>query len=159
LNPIIAVDVVPFKLRIAKEFGATHTVNGRVGDVRSRILRTLPGGSDVVVDTTGLNAVREQSYELTAPHGRTILVGVPRKGDRMSIDSFPLHFGKRITGSEGGSSDPSYDIPRLIALERSGRFSLDRMITRTYALSEINSAIRKMRTGSVIRVGISMQGD
>jgi Zn-dependent alcohol dehydrogenase len=156
LNPIVAVDVLPFKLKMAKEFGATHVVNGKTADTRNFVQKLFPSGADIVVDTTGINAIRELSYELTAPAGRTILVGVPKKGDRMAIDSFPLHFAKRITGSEGGSCNPTYDIPRLVALEKAGRFSLDKMITKTYSLGQINQAIKAVKEGKVIRVGIKM---
>lgn len=158
LNPIVAVDVVPFKLKMSKLFGATMTINSQGKDIRKILRKIFPSGADIVVDTTGINTIRELSYELTAHvTGRTILVGVPKKDDKMAIDSFPLHFGRIITGSEGGSCNPSYDIPRLIALEQSGRFSLKGMITKSYPLSRINQAITAVRKGNVIRCGITFR--
>ena len=59
--------------------------------------------ADVVIETTGNSRVIETAYELTKSDGKTILVGVPKKGDNISIYSLPLHFKKVLTGSEGGA--------------------------------------------------------
>ncbi len=155
--PIVAIDINDYKLEKAKEFGATHTINSIKEDTRKKISEYLPVGVDVVVDTTGIKEVRELAYEIASNEGRTILVGVPKKGEKICIDSFPLHFTKKITGSHGGSSNPSYDIPRLIRLQESGRFNLEKMITKIYTLDGVNDAIHQMRTGDVIRCIIKME--
>src|SRR5205085_1516008 len=70
-------------------------------------------GFDAVVDTTGLNRLREIAYDATrAKSGVTVLCGVPFSEDRLSIDSFPLHMGRRLIGSHGGDAAPDTDIPR-----------------------------------------------
>ena len=84
-------------------------------------------------------------------------MGVPKAGEKMSIDSFQLHFKKRITGSHGGSSNPAYDIPRILRLQESGRFSLEKMITKMYPLEQVNDAIADLRAGNVIKSVIKMQ--
>ena len=89
------------------------------------------------------------AYQLTHPKGRTVLVGVPRKGDNISLYSLPLHFGKVITGSHGGESNPSVDIPKYIRLYQAGRLKLDELITDTFTLNEINKAIDMMRKGKI----------
>ena len=154
--PIIAIDINDFKLEKAKEFGATHMINSLKEDPSKKIKEYVPEGVDAAVDTTGIKKIRELAYELTNKEGTTVLVGVPKKGDKMCIDSFPLHFTKKITGSHGGSSNPSYDIPRLIRLQESGRFNLEKMITKTYAVDDINDAIEEVRTGDVIRCMIKL---
>ena len=116
----------------------------------------MPGGVDIVIDTTGIKSVRELSYELTSKDGRTIFVGVPKHGENISIDSFPLHFTKRIKGSFGGNINPSYDIPRLIRLYQFGGYNLDGMISQTYTLDKINEAIEMVRNGDVLRCLIKM---
>src|SRR4030095_14300498 len=117
--PIVAVDVVDSKLEWARKFGATHTFNGRDENLPAKIRAVVgAGGADVVGDTTGRARVIEQAYELTHADGKTILVGVPRKGDNISIYSLPLHFKKVLTGSHGGSAGPHGDIPRSIRLMR-----------------------------------------
>ncbi len=150
-NPIIAVDVNDFKLEKAKQFGATHIINSKREDVVSALRKLFPQGMDVVVETTGLNSVKELCCDLASPIGKTVFVGVTAKGEKMLLDSTPLHFGKKIVASYGGSSNPSYDIPRLIQLEMSGRFDLNGMITHDFCLEDINKAFEAIQAGHVLR--------
>ena len=155
-NPIIAVDINDYKLEQAKKSGATNLINSLKEDVQSRIKDMLPNGVDVVVDTTGIKIVRELAYELTSKDGRTILVGVPKAGEKISIDSFPLHFTKKITGSHGGDAQPSYDIPRLVRLQKSGYFNPDDIISHVFSLDQINEAIAFLRKGDALRCLIKL---
>lgn len=155
-NPIIAVDIRDDKLAKAKEFGATHTINSKKEDVRGRIKQILATGADVAVDCTGIKEIRELCYEITHENGRTVLVGVPMAGERMAIDSFPLHFNKVITGSHGGSIKPDYVIPRLMGLQKTGRLSLEGMITHEFSLAQINDALDLVRNGDALRCVIKM---
>lgn len=154
--PIITVDINDFKLQQSRTFGATHTFNSSQEDVRARILELLPDGADAIVDTTGIKSIRELAYELTHKEGRTIFVGVPKAGEKISIDSFPLHFTKWIAGSHGGDARPHYDIPRLVRLHQQGRLQLENMITHTFSLDQINEAITLLRTGDALRCVIKM---
>ena len=110
----------------------------------------------MVIDTTGNARVIEQAYELTHPDGKTILVGVPRKGDNVSIYTLPLHFKKVLTGSHGGSIDPHLEIPRLMRLWRIGKLNLEGLITHRFTLDEINKALDLFRSGLAGRCLISM---
>jgi S-(hydroxymethyl)glutathione dehydrogenase / alcohol dehydrogenase len=156
-NPIVALDVVDSKLEWARTFGATHAFNAKDDDVADKI-RAVVGaqGADVVVDTTGRARVIELAYELTHPDGKTILVGVPRKGDNISIYSLPLHFRKVLTGSHGGSAEPHVDIPRFIRLMKAGKLSLDGLVTHEYPLDQVNEAIATVRRGEAGRVMLRM---
>ena len=149
-RPVIAVDLFDNRLALARQMGATHTINSGREDARAKI-RQIGGsaGVDVFVDNTGQPAVIEMGYELTGPRGRVILVGVPRKGNDIRIHTLPLHFGKVLTGSHGGEAQPGEDIPRYHALFRSGRIKLRELITDRFALDDINRAIAGMRDGSV----------
>jgi S-(hydroxymethyl)glutathione dehydrogenase/alcohol dehydrogenase len=111
---------------------------------------------DVVIDTTGKSKVIEDAYRYTAPHGRTILVGVPRHDNPITIHSLPLHFGKVLTGSHGGAAKPHEDIPRLAKLVRAGKLNLDGLITHEYALDCINEALDMVRSGDAGRVLVRM---
>jgi S-(hydroxymethyl)glutathione dehydrogenase/alcohol dehydrogenase len=150
-NPIIAVDIQDDKLSQAKHFGATHVINSKKEDVRARIKQILPQGADAAVDGTGIKEIRELCYEVTSNEGRTVLVGVPLAGEKISIDSLPLHFEKSITGSHGGDVNPDYVIPRLVALQNTGRLSLDGMISHEFPFNRINEALELMRRGEVLR--------
>lgn len=155
--PIIAVDINDFKLKNAAELGVTHIINSKKENAKDKILQLVgKNGVDVAVDTTGIKEVRELAYDLTSNEGRTILVGVPKAGEKMCIDSFPLHFTKYLTGSHGGDCNPSYDIPRLIRLQQSGKFNLDKMITKIYSLEQINQSIEDVRFGDVVRCVVQM---
>lgn len=148
--PIIAVDIYDNKLKMAKTFGATHLINSRNCNVKEEILRILDSqGADVTVDNTGNIEIIQLAYDTTQPNGRTILVGVPQYNTKASIYTLPLHFGKVITGSHGGESNPSIDIPRYLRLFQIGKLKLDYLITDHYNLDEINIAIGKMRKGKI----------
>ena len=148
--PIIAVDLHDNRLDLARQMGATHGVNSSGGDVRQTILGIAGNaGIDVFIDNTGQPSVIEMGYQITKPQGRVTLVGVPRKGDHINIQSLPLHFGKILSGSHGGETVPQTDIPRYHRLYRSGRIKLRELITDYYALDQINEAIACMRSGKI----------
>ena len=157
-HPIIAVDLVDTKLDMAKRFGATHGFNANTTPDLADEIRNIvgPAGVDVVIDTTGNARVIEQAYELTHEDGKTILVGVPRKGDNISIYSLPLHFKKVLTGSHGGSAEPHLEIPRYIRLCQEKKMTLDGLITHEFNLTEINEAIQLVRSGESGRVLVNM---
>src|SRR5690242_8317173 len=103
-DPIIAVDIHDHKLDLARSFGATHLINTKRSDLRDGVRKIVgKAGVDVFVENTGLVNLIEAAYELTGARGRTILVGVPRHDQDITIHSLPLHFGKVLTGCEGGS--------------------------------------------------------
>jgi S-(hydroxymethyl)glutathione dehydrogenase/alcohol dehydrogenase len=76
-------------------------------------------------------------------------VGVPKKGNTISIYSLPLHFGKVITGSHGGETNPTDDIPRYLKLFQAGLLGLNELITHEFTLDDINTAITMMRSGEI----------
>jgi S-(hydroxymethyl)glutathione dehydrogenase/alcohol dehydrogenase len=150
-HPIIAVDLHEPKLELARSLGATHTIDARAENALDEIRSIVgPDGVDVAVETTGLADVIETAYEATSAHGRVVLVGVPAKnGRRPSLYTLPLHFDKVLTGSEGGSSRPDADIPKLVRLCQAGKLTVDGLVTRRYGLDQINDAIDDLRAGSV----------
>lgn len=156
-DPVIAIDIYDNKLRLAKEFGATHIINSLKTDVKKEIYKiTGRRGVDVAVDNTGVVSVINQAYEITSNTGRTILVGVPRFDEKINIYSLPLHFEKKIYGSHGGETNPSVDIPKYLNLYRKGILKLNGMITDSFSLDEINSAIEGMKKGSIVKCIIKM---
>ena len=155
--PLIGVDLLAHKLEMGKKFGLTHTVVGGKEYVNDVIFDIVgPNGADVVIETTGNSRIIEQAYELTHPDGKTILVGVPNKGDNISIYSLPLHFNKVLTGSHGGDAVPDLVIPRYIRLMESGNMTLDGLITHEFELDEINDALDLFRSGEAGRIIVKM---
>lgn len=156
-NPIIAIDKYVSKLEMARQFGATHVINSAELNPKAEVLKISgPGGVDVAVDTTGLVSLIEQAYDVTSARGRTVLVGVPPAGNKMSLYTLPLHFEKVLTGSHGGEADPTTDIPRYADLYRLGKLRLGEMITRRFTLDQINEAIEAMRGGEAGRFIIQL---
>lgn len=148
--PIIGIDIYDHKLEKAREFGATHTFNSSDNDFLEPARELLKGNADVVIDGTGIPSVIEQAYHLTSGKGRTILFGVMHHSDKLSINTLPLHFGKILTGSEGGASQPSKDIPRYLRMIDAERFDPKPMISHSGSLHDVNTLIDKMRSGEVI---------
>ncbi|MBI4586609.1 MAG: zinc-binding dehydrogenase [Planctomycetes bacterium] len=156
--PIAAVDLHECKLEKAREFGATHLFQaGRPGLEDSLMELSGGRGFDAAVDVTGNNKIRQLAYDLTANSGRTILAGVPHCQDQITIDSFPLHFGRTIIGSHGGDTAPDRDIPRYIKLHELGKLKLDELITHRFRLEEINEAVEQMKSGKACRCIIAMR--
>ena len=156
--PIVAIDLYDEKLQLAKKFGATHVINSSNECVTTQLKVILESSNpDVVVDNTGVTDVINEAYNLTSSSGRTVLVGVPKKGENASIDTLPLHFQKRLIGSEGGDCKPDIDIPNYLRLYENKILDLEGMITAHYSLDDINSAIKAMREGRIAgRVIVSM---
>jgi S-(hydroxymethyl)glutathione dehydrogenase / alcohol dehydrogenase len=152
-NPIIAIDIYDHKLKMASKFGATHLINLKQSEIQDEIRKILgPKGVEVFIDCTGQVQLIERAYELTAPKGRTIMVGQPRHDQNLTIHSILKHFsGKVLTDSAGGQTNPTEDIPRYLNLYRRGVLKLDNLVTHEYSLSEINTALDIIRNGEAGR--------
>ena len=148
-SPIIAVDLHDSRLELARSLGASQTINSARCDAEALILEALAGQPlDVFIDNTGVPAVIELGYRLTHREGRVILVGVPRLGQNLNVYSLPLHFGKVLSGSQGGECRPDRDIPRYLRLLERGSLQLDRFVSARFPLEQINTAIAAMRDGA-----------
>jgi S-(hydroxymethyl)glutathione dehydrogenase/alcohol dehydrogenase len=155
--PIMVIDLYNHKLEQARQFGATHTVNASHNNIESFLKEFSHGrGFDVTVDTTGNADVFQMAYNLTSGTGKVILAGVMHYQKRITIDAFPLHFGRQIIGSHGGDTRPDIDIPRYIELYKRGKLKLDAQITHRYCLDNINEALDAVRRGEAGRCLISM---
>lgn len=155
LHPIVSLDRFDHKLAKARLYGATHTINVDQENVRDRILEIVdPHGADIVVDGTGSPQVIQTCYDLTHRHGRCILFGVMPHDKNVTLHTLPLHFGKSLIGSEGGSSHPEIDIPRIVRMIQAKRFDPQGFISHRGKLEQINDLIAKMRSGEVIHAMI-----
>jgi len=149
-HPIVAVDLHDEKLILAKKLGATHTINSSTENWFEKGLQlTLNQGFDVAIDNTGNTEIISQCYEIANDSGRTILVGVPKKGKKASFYTLPLHFNKTILGSHGGNGNPSKDILRYQRLYELGKINFDNLVTRIFTLDEINLAIEEIINGNI----------
>ncbi|MGH3615683.1 MAG: S-(hydroxymethyl)mycothiol dehydrogenase [Pseudonocardia sp.] len=150
---IIAVDIDDKKLQWAKEFGATHTINGRETDVVAGIQAMTDGnGANVVVDAVGRPETFKQAFYARDLAGTVVLVGVPTP--EMTID-LPLIdvFGRggATKSSWYGDCLPSRDFPMLIDLFLQGRLPLDKFVSETISLDDVEEAFHRMERGEVLR--------
>jgi S-(hydroxymethyl)mycothiol dehydrogenase len=150
---IIAVDVDDTKLEWAKGFGATHTVNSSNEDAVEAIRAATGGfGADVCIDAVGHPEVYRQCFDARDLAGTVVLVGVPRPD--MTVDlPFIEVFGRggALKSSWYGDCLPSRDFPMLIDLYLQGRLDLDRFVSETISLEEVENAFHKMERGEVLR--------
>ncbi|MFI7460957.1 S-(hydroxymethyl)mycothiol dehydrogenase [Nonomuraea sp. NPDC049646] len=150
---IIAVDVDDRKLEWARGFGATHTVNSRESDPVEAI-RDLTGGfgADVVIDAVGRPETYEQAFHARDLAGTVVLVGVPTPEMRLELPLLDV-FGRggALKSSWYGDCLPSRDFPMLIDLFLQNRLPLDRFVTETIGLDQVEEAFAKMHRGEVLR--------
>ncbi|MGQ0774401.1 MAG: S-(hydroxymethyl)mycothiol dehydrogenase [Pseudonocardiales bacterium] len=156
---IIAVDVDPGKLRWAAEFGATHTVNARESDVVEAVREHTGGfGADVVIDAVGRPETWEQAFFARDLAGTVVLVGVPTP--ELTVPSLPLieFFGRggALKSSWYGDCLPERDFPMLVDLHLQGRLPLDKFVSETITLDDVEHAFEKMHHGEVLRSVVLM---
>lgn len=149
---IIVVDPIESKRAEAMEFGATHTL-APGDDIVEQVKALTEGfGADYTIDAVGAPAVLGQAFDATIAGGTIVCVGVPAPDARPSLPGPQLVRDEKIvTGSLYGSSRPAIDIPLILDLYASGRLPLDKMISKTYPLAEINEAFEDMAAGKLNR--------
>ncbi len=156
---VIAIDVHPGRLALARELGATHLVDAAKDDSRQAILSLTGGvGVDGVIETSGNPRALETAIKVLASAGTCVVVGVPSRGEPGSFDVIDLVArGLRIVGTNQGDANPRVVIPQLIELYRLGRLPIERIV-QTFAFDAINEASAASLDGSVIKPVLVMGG-
>ncbi|WP_055489259.1 S-(hydroxymethyl)mycothiol dehydrogenase [Streptomyces sp. TP-A0356] len=150
---IIAVDIDDRKLAIAKELGATHTVNSGETDPVEAI-RELTGGfgADVVIEAVGRPETYKQAFYARDLAGTVVLVGVPTPEMKLELPLLDVFArGGALKSSWYGDCLPSRDFPMLVDLHLQGRLPLEKFVTETIALDEVEKAFERMHRGDVLR--------
>jgi S-(hydroxymethyl)mycothiol dehydrogenase len=151
---IVAVDLDDRKLAIAREFGATHTVNASTGDPVEGVKAATGGlGADVCIEAVGNPKVLEQAFYARDLAGTVVQVGVPNPTMKMPDIPMIEFFGRggALKPSWYGDCLPSKDFPMLIDLYLQGRLDLDRFVTETISLEGVEEAFHRMERGEVLR--------
>ena len=152
-SKVIAVDLDPRKLDLAREFGATHVVDASREDAVAAIQAVTDGnGADVCIEAVGNPKVLEQAFYARDLAGTVVQVGVPTPDMRIDLPMIDF-FGRggQLKPSWYGDCLPSRDFPLLIDLYLQGRLDLDRFVTETIALGEVEEAFGRMERGEVLR--------
>ncbi|WP_028227909.1 NAD(P)-dependent alcohol dehydrogenase [Paraburkholderia ferrariae] len=155
---IVAIDVVPSRLELARELGATHTINSRDGDVTEAVRSVTGGGADFALESTGLPQVLSAAIEALGGLGTIGVVGAPKLGTRAEFDVNNLLLGGRsIRGIVEGDSVPQVFIPQLVQLYQQGRFPFDRLV-KFYTLEQINQAAEDSAQGITLKPILRIAG-
>lgn len=155
---IIAIDVLDMKLDLAREFGATETVNAKDTDPVEAVLELTKGGVHYAFECIGAKRTAEQAFEMLATGGTATLMGVMPADMKLEFSGRDLFYRqKKILGSLMGSNQFPTDIPRLCDFYMDGRLPLDRMISKRIRLDEINEGFEALKSGSVARSVITFE--
>ncbi|MGR3412812.1 zinc-binding dehydrogenase, partial [Pseudooceanicola nanhaiensis] len=155
---IIAIDVLDMKLDLAREFGATETVNAKDTDPVEAVLELTGGGVHYAFECIGAKRTAEQAFEMLATGGTATLMGVMPADMKLEFSGRDLFYRqKKILGSLMGSNQFPTDIPRLCDFYMDGRLPLDRMISKRIRLDEINEGFEALKSGSVARSVITFE--
>jgi aryl-alcohol dehydrogenase len=149
---IIGIDVNRARLELARELGATHTIDAGEEDAEAAIKAATGGlGADYAIESTGVAAVLRTAVDATAPTGTTGVIGAPALGTEVSLDINGLLVpGRTVRGIVEGDAVPDIFIPRLLELWRQGRFPVDRLM-RHYDLDALDEAAHDAEAGRVIK--------
>lgn len=152
-STIIAVDLADNKLELARNFGATHTVNGGSEDAVSKCKELTGGhGPDFSFEAVGVPQLMVDAHNATRRGGTTTIVGVGKLTDSVPFNALMLSMdGKTIKGSFYGDTNFRSDMPMLLDLYRGGKLNLDDMVSQTYSIDEAPQAIQDMEAGKNAR--------
>ena len=166
---LIAIDVTQSRLDLAREMGATHTVNSTaLGDktlssviqnlpiysgtgTKTEITSPLPTGPSIIVDTTGLSHIMREALNAVEQLGTIIQLTHRGPGSSITID-LPEHMrkGARFVGTIQGNADPVQSIPMLVGWYREGKFPLERM-EKTFQVEEWETALKELESGQTVK--------
>lgn len=155
---VVAVDRLDSKLDIARSLGATLTVNASDPGAIDAIKAATGGGVDFSFEMAGAIPALEFAYRITRRGGTTVTAGLPNPKEAWALQAVSLIAEERtVKGSYIGSCVPVRDVPRYVALFKSGRLPVDRLLSETLSLDEINPALDRLARGESIRQVILME--
>ena len=156
---IIAIDLHPGRLALARELGATDVIDVSKEDAKASIAVATGGvGLTGVIETSGNSAALKTAIQSLASRGTCVVIGIPARGEPGTFDvNDVVGRGLRIVGTNQGDANPRTFIPQLVELYRRGQLPIDRIVT-TFDFSAINEASAASHNGSVIKPVLLMNG-
>ncbi len=156
---IIAIDLADDKLALARELGATHTVNAGSESAVQEVRDISGGGVDMAFELAGSVRALELAYNVTARGGTTVTAGLPHPEHKLGIAAVSLVAEERtLKGSYIGTCVPRRDLPRYMSLYDQGRLPVDRLLSDVIELDDINLGFERLAAGEAIRQVIRMPG-
>lgn len=154
---IIAIDLADDKLALARELGATHTVNAADPAAVDEVKAISSGGVDMAFELAGSVRALELAYNVTTRGGTTVTAGLPHPEHKLGIPAVSLVAEERtLQGSYIGTCVPRRDLPRYMDLYTQGKLPVDRLLSDVLTLEEINLGFERLAAGHAIRQVIRM---
>ena len=148
----MAIDLNETKLALAREVGATATVNARRETAADELRSLTQGGVDFAFEMAGAIPAMELAWRITRRGGSTVSAGLPSPAHRFALSPVTLVAEERsLRGSYIGSSVPARDLPRYVALFRRDKLPIDRLMGETLALEDINRGFDRLASGDALR--------
>lgn len=148
---IIAIDMVPSKLDLARKFGATDTINGRENDPIEAVKELTGGGVHYAFEAIGLKQTAEQAFGMLRNGGTATVIGMIPPGDMVTLHGPDFLMEKKIQGSFMGSNRFRVDMPRFVDFYMQGRLHLDDLVSAHIKLKDVNEAMQQLETGEIAR--------
>jgi S-(hydroxymethyl)glutathione dehydrogenase/alcohol dehydrogenase len=149
---IVAIDLNPYKLELARQFGATDTIDPSGGDPVTQVRDLFSGGGvDYSFEAIGLKSTVEQAYAILKKAGTATIIGMLPPGTTIELPASGFLREKKMQGSVMGSSRFRQDMPRYVELYLAGRLKLDELVSRRIGLDAINDGYESMKRGDVAR--------
>ena len=156
-SPVVAVDLSEEKLALARSLGPVRTVNAADPDAVEQVRALTGGGAEVALEMAGSAKALEAAWKMTRRGGTTVTAGLPPPEAALAVNIVSLVAEERtLKGSYIGTCVPSRDIPRFVALFREGRLPVDRLLSGTTALEDINAAFDDLAEGKAVRTVVSL---
>lgn len=149
---VVALDLSDDKLALARELGATATVNARDADAAEQVRALTRGGVDYAFEMAGAIPALELAWKITRRGGSTVTAGLPNPDRRFQLPPVQMVAEERtLRGSYIGSAVPARDIPRYVDMYRRGQLPVDRLMGEQLALADINRGLDRLATGQAMR--------
>jgi S-(hydroxymethyl)glutathione dehydrogenase/alcohol dehydrogenase len=148
---IIAVDMVPSKLDLARKFGATDVVNAGECDPVEAVRELTGGGVHYSFEAIGLKPTTEQAFKMLARGGTATIIGMIPVGTMIDLHGPEFLMERKIQGSNMGSNRFRVDMPRFVDFYLQGRLHLDDLISRKIKLEDVNEGMEALKTGEIAR--------
>jgi S-(hydroxymethyl)glutathione dehydrogenase/alcohol dehydrogenase len=148
---VIAVDMVPSKLELARKFGATDIVNAKEKDAVGEVLEMTQGGVHYAFEAIGLKKTAEQAFQMLRRGGTATIIGMIPPGSMVQVHGPEFLWEKKLQGSMMGSNRFRVDMPRFIDFYLQGKLHLDDMISSRIRLEDVNDAFAAIEKGEVAR--------
>lgn len=155
-HPIVAIDILQDKLEVAKKMGATHCLDASELGYLEEMQQIVPT-LDFAIEATGVPSIMKQALKsVRAQGGAAVIVGNAPFGSELTIDPKELNQGKRLLGTWGGDNVPDVDFPRYCNLLLSGQLKASNLVSVSYSLGQVNTALDHMESGKVLRPILDM---